>query len=362
MQPGLSKLLKIYKYKIFVAERAGAWNVRIMKKNNSINTSADEFVTELPSPPQTKETSPKVAILLCTYQGERYLPEQLDSLAGQTHANWEIWASDDGSEDSTCSILSSYQMHWPKGRLHLCCGPAEGFSANFISLTCKESIKADYYAYSDQDDIWDADKLARAIQWLKTVPPDIPALYCSRTRLVDIENNEFGISPLFSKPPSFANALIQNIGGANTMVFNNAARSLLREVGEKRPVVSHDWLAYIVVTGCGGLVFYDKKPTLRYRQHDSNLVGCNSDWASRLKRIRMLFHGRFSHWNDSNIAALTAVEHELTPENREILERFALARNMSLVPRLIHLKRSGIYRQTLLGNIGLIAAAVLGKV
>jgi len=146
------------------------------------------------------------------------------------------------------------------------------------------------------------------------------------------------------------------------MVFNNAARSLLREVGEKRPVVSHDWLAYIVVTGCGGLVFYDKKPTLRYRQHDSNLVGCNSDWASRLKRIRMLFHGRFSHWNDSNIAALTAVEHELTPENREILERFALARNMSLVPRLIHLKRSGIYRQTLLGNIGLIAAAVLGKV
>jgi len=146
------------------------------------------------------------------------------------------------------------------------------------------------------------------------------------------------------------------------MVFNNAARALLREAGEDTPVITHDWWAYMVVTGCGGQVFYDTEPTLRYRQHNGNLVGMNATWPARFKRIRMLFQGRFRMWNDSNIAALRAISHRLAPKNREILERFATARQVSLIPRLIHLKRSGIYRQTLFGNLGLIAAAIFGKI
>lgn len=305
---------------------------------------------------------PKVAILLCTYQGQRYLAEQLTSFEIQSHTSWEVWASDDGSEDDTHMILEAYQRKWPEGRLFVRSGPAEGFAANFLSLTCKDIIGADYYAYSDQDDIWEADKLARAVRWLQTQPVDTPALYCSRTRLVDADNNEIGVSPLFLKPPSFANALMQNIGGGNTMVFNNAARELLREAGGDRAVITHDWWAYIVVTGCGGHVFYDSEPTLRYRQHSDNLIGTNSNWASRFKRIRMLFQGHFKYWNDSNILALRTLEHRLTPENREIFQCYAKARKMSLIPRLVLLKRSGIYRQTFLGNIGLIAAAIFGKV
>lgn len=304
----------------------------------------------------------RVAILLCTYHGQHYLAEQLDSFAAQTHQNWEVWASDDGSEDDTHAILEDYQSRWDVGRLSIHFGPAEGFAANFLSLTCNASIEADFYAYSDQDDVWEADKLTRALQWLESVPADVPALYCSRTRLVDAANNEIGVSPLFTKAPSFANALMQNIGGGNTMVFNNSARKLLREAGENKSVVTHDWWAYMVVTGCGGRVFYDSKPTLRYRQHGGNIVGTNANWAARLKRICMLFQGRLKHWNDCNISALLTLEHRLTPENRAILQRFADARGRSLIPRLIHLKRSGIYRQTLLGNIGLIAAAILGKI
>ena len=311
--------------------------------------------------PESSATA-RVAILLCTYHGQRYLAEQLDSFAAQSHENWEVWASDDGSEDNTRAILEDYKTRWAPGRLTIHFGPAEGFAANFLSLTCNASIDADFYAYSDQDDVWEADKLERAIQWLECIPPDIPALYCSRTRLVDAENNEIGLSPLFKKPPSFANALMQNIGGGNTMVFNNAAVRLLREAGENKSVSTHDWWAYMVVAGCGGLVFYDSKPTLRYRQHDDNLVGTNSNWAARLKRVRMIVQGRFKHWNDCNISALSTLEHRLTPTNREILRRFADARHMSLIPRLIHLKRSGVYRQTMLGNIGLVAAAIFGKI
>ena len=334
-------------------------NAKIAEPRHSAKCGQPSLPTSVVSEPAA---TARVAILLCTYHGQHYLAEQLDSFAAQSHTNWDVWASDDGSKDDTHSILEDYKSRWDVGRLSIHFGPAEGFAANFLSLTCNASIDADFYAYSDQDDVWEADKLARAVHWLQSVPSDVPALYCSRTRLVDADNNEIGVSPLFTKTPSFANALMQNIGGGNTMVFNKAARKLLREAGENKSVITHDWWAYMVVTGCGGRVFYDSKPTLRYRQHGGNLVGTNSNWAARLKRIRMLFQGRFKHWNDSNISALLTLEHRFTPENREILQRFAAARGMSLIPRLIHLKRSGIYRQTLLGNLGLVAAAILGKI
>lgn len=305
---------------------------------------------------------PKVAILLCTYNGQHHLAEQLDSFATQSHVNWAVSASDDGSEDDTHSILEAYEQAWPAGRLFIYFGPAKGFAANFLSLTCKASIQADYYAYSDQDDVWEVDKLDRAVRWLETVSPNIPALYCARTRLVDADNNEIGLSPLFSRPPSFANALMQNIGGGNTMVFNNATRALLQEAGENLPLVTHDWWTYMVVTGCGGTVFYDSKPTLRYRQHEDNLVGLNITWSARLARIRMLFQGRFRRWIDGNISALRLLRNRLTPDNLETLERFAKAREMGLIPRLIQLKRCGIYLQTLLGNLGLIVAAIFRKI
>lgn len=304
---------------------------------------------------------PKVAILLCTYHGQHYLAEQLDSFAAQSHTNWEVWASDDGSLDDTHTILQEYQQKWPAGRLSVHFGPAGGFAAHFLSLTCKAGIEADHYAYSDQDDVWEPNKLARAVEWLDTIPKNIPALYCARTRLVDANNNEIGASPLFSKPPSFANALMQNIAGGNTMVFNNAARNLMREAGENLPIITHDWWAYMVVTGCGGKVFYDSEPTLRYRQHDANLVGMNASWHARFRRLRMFWQGSFCEWNDRNIAALRALSHRLTLENLKILERFYKAREMSLIPRLIHLKRSGIFRQTVLGNLGLVPAGILWK-
>lgn len=311
-------------------------------------------------PPQ--HLLPKVAILLCTYQGQHYLGDQLESFSAQTHSHWEVWASDDGSDDNTHAILESYQSLWDAGRLLLNRGPSKGFVANFLSLTCKASIKADFYAYSDQDDIWEIDKLERAIKWLNAVPEHIPALYCSRTRLVDAANNDIGLSPLFNKPPSFANALMQNISGGNTMVFNNAARELLCKAGENIPVVIHDWWVYLVVTGCGGQVFYDPYPSLRYRQHDSNLIGTNSSWAARFVRIRLLWEGRFRDWNKDNIKALRSLGSSLTDENQKILDEFSKARDLNLIPRLIGLKRSGIYRQTLLGNLGLIVAAIFKRI
>lgn len=303
----------------------------------------------------------RVAILLGTYQGEDYLSEQLDSFEKQTHSNWRVYVSDDGSRDGTLSILETYQRTWSKERLSIYSGPKSGFAANFMSLIDNSDCQADYFAFSDQDDIWEEKKLERALQWLEDIPSDTPALYCSRTKLVDKHNREIKLSTLFSKKPTFSNALIQSLGGGNTMVLNKAARELLCGTRGHMPDISHDWWAYMVVSGCGGYVFYDAVPNVRYRQHEHNLMGTNLGLQGRFMRIRMLRQGYFRRWNDRSIAALRVMNNKLTPGSRNILGLFARARRKSLIPRLIGLRRSGIYRQTLLGNLGLLVAAVFGK-
>jgi glycosyltransferase involved in cell wall biosynthesis len=311
--------------------------------------------------PRQTQGLPKVAILLCTYHGQHYLVEQLESFAAQTYSNWEVWASDDGSQDGTHAILESYQEKWGVDRLSIHFGPAEGFAANFLSLTCKVGIESDYYAYSDQDDIWEPDRLSRALDWIKTVPPDIPVLYSSRTRYISKDGLDLGFSTLFKKPPSFRNALVQSIAGGNTMVFNQTARLLLIKTSSCLKVVSHDWWAYMILSGCGGRVFYDPYPGVRYRQHGNNLAGLNNTFLAKLQRVKELLAGRFKHWNQINLNAMNEMSHYLTDENRQVLALFGKARCGFIFSRIYNLYRSGVYRQTLAGNIGLFIAALFKK-
>jgi glycosyltransferase involved in cell wall biosynthesis len=305
--------------------------------------------------------SSSVAILLCTMQGQHYLREQLDSILQQTHSDWSIWASDDGSDDGTHGILEEYRARLGDDRFSIHSGPAEGFAANFLSLVCNASITADFYAFSDQDDVWNADKLKRALTQLGTAPDKTPALYCSRTCYVDANNQAMGASPLFTRPPTFANALVQSIAGGNTMVLNDAARNLLRLAGADANVASHDWWAYIVISGCGGKIFYEPEPTVRYRQHDNNLEGANNHWSGRLLRMYQLLQGRFRVWNDKNTTALRRISAHLTPENKRRLDEFEQARTGHLVARLAAFRRSGVYRQTSLDSLSLWVAVVLKK-
>src|SRR5262249_47755945 len=171
----------------------------------------------------------------------------------------------------------------------------------------------------------------------------------------------YGHSSLFRRMPSFRNALVQSLGGGNTMVFNRAAKMLVEAAGAQQ-VVLHDWWLYQLISGAGGAVFYDVQPMLKYRQHPGNLFGSNLGGRARLRRIRLLFDGHFRDWNETNIAALRRVpQHLITPDNRRTLDQFAAARSAALPRRLASLRQSSVYRQTLLGNLGLLAAAVLDR-
>jgi glycosyltransferase involved in cell wall biosynthesis len=305
---------------------------------------------------------PQVAILLCTFDGGRFLAAQLDSFAAQSHANWRVWASDDGSRDATLALLAQYQARWGNNRLCVTHGPRQGAASNFISLVCSSQVEADYYAYSDQDDVWCEDKLARGRAWLDGVNAKVPALYCSRTLMIDADDREIGFSPLFTRPPAFTNALVQNIAGGNTMMFNEAARRLVIAAGHSPGVVSHDWWTYILVTGAGGRVLYDPNPSIRYRQHEKNLVGSNRGFLPKVHRIRELLRGRFKEWNDANTAALVRCRNSLTEENRRAFDEFHSARKRGLLPRVAGVWRSKVRRQTLLGNLGIVVATVFDRV
>ncbi len=303
-----------------------------------------------------------VAILLSTYNGERFLKEQLDSLISQSHSNWTIFASDDGSTDETLAILEKYQTKLGTNRLIIFNGPSQGFAKNFLSMVKNANIKADYFAFCDQDDIWLPERLSTAIETLQSVPSNQPALFCSRTRLIDEEGRPIGFSPLFNKPTSFRNAIVQSIAGGNTMLFNHRARELLANTCTEHTIISHDWWLYMLTSGCGGHVHYSSQPLVDYRQHGNNLMGSNSQLIGSLARIGKVFNGTFREWNDRNLIALSHFKECLTPNSLHIYEQFQACRNLHLFRRLALLRACGVYRQTAAGQLGLFIATVLKRI
>jgi glycosyltransferase involved in cell wall biosynthesis len=303
-----------------------------------------------------------VTILLCTLNGERFLAEQLASLKSQTFKNWKLIASDDGSVDCTKSILVAFQKSCEPGKVEIIDGPRRGATANFLFQACAENLDSVYYAFCDQDDVWDADKLERAIDALEQTDSTIPALYGSRTRLIDEAGTEMGFSPLFRRKPEFRSALVQSIAGGNTMVFNQKARELIVFCGADVDVPSHDWWLYQATSACGGRVHYDTHPSVRYRQHAHNVIGANTGWTARMHRLQMLRQGRFRHWEDLNVAALTRLRPRMSAENQRIFDLFRRARHGPLLLRATMFAQTGVYRQTTLGNLGLVAAMVLNKI
>ncbi len=303
-----------------------------------------------------------VCILMCTYNGARFITEQLASLERQSHKNWTLAVSDDGSKDQTLDIVETFSRHLASDRVKVVAGPKKGFASNFLSLTARDDINADYYAWSDQDDVWREDKLQAALAWIAKIPQDTPALYCARSEIIDDLGASKGFSPLFTRPPHFSNALVQSIAGGNTMIFNQAARRLLQEAGSEITVPSHDWWAYQLISGAGGVIHYDQQPSVRYRQHNANLIGSNDTWRARLKRIRMVFQGRFNDWNTQNISALESMRHRLKREHAERLADFKAAQRQRLLQRIASVRRAGLHRQTRLQNFALAFAVLFKKI
>ena len=301
-------------------------------------------------------------ILMGTYNGQAFLAEQLLSIENQSHKNWRLVLSDDGSTDDTLVIAKAFQEKWGSDRLEIHQGPKQGFCKNFLSLACDPGIKEDFYAFADQDDVWMVDKLSIALAYFNSENnADLPRVYCGRTQLVDEHLKVLGYSPLFALPLSFRNALVQSIAGGNTMVFNQGAKELLEKAGFL-DVVSHDWWVYQLIKGAGGVVFYDPEPTILYRQHNGSQVGRNDSFSAKINRLVYVLSGRFKTWNSINYAALLTVKHLLSKDNQNILHTYGKFRGAKFRDRVRLLEVCGLYRQTWQGTLSLWLATIMNKI
>ena len=302
-------------------------------------------------------SEPHIAILLATYNGARFLQRQLESFAAQTHKNWSLWISDDGSQDETLQIIDAWHARHPEVTVHMRQGPGRGAAQNFVSLLLDPEIKADFYSFSDQDDVWFEDKLSRALAAIADLSR--PAIYGARTVVTDTNLQRIGPSLLQGKKLGFANALVQNFAAGNTMVLNEAARALVPDEAAQHDIIATDWLMYMLVSGAGGEVIFDPEPCLLYRQHGDNQIGYNADLVAKLRRIAALLNGRFSEWSAANLEVLSSAR--LKPDNAKILESFAEARQVNGMTAVTLLKQSGILREGAMATRALYFAAFVGR-
>lgn len=206
-----------------------------------------------------------VAILLSSYNGEKYIEEQIDSILAQSFKNITLYIRDDGSKDETVSILKKYEDH-PQIKIEY--GENIGFFASFLWLLnhCETS---DYYAFADQDDYWYPDKIEVAVRRLKD--SNKPAVYCCNMNFCDA-NMQHAVRQMVKYPFSIERTIINGeCGYGFTQVFNNATRDLM--LGKKAPksykIIAHDAWIHLLCLACGAVI-YDENVHADMRRHGGN--------------------------------------------------------------------------------------------
>lgn len=218
-------------------------------------------------------------ILLSTYNGERYLAEQLDSIIAQTYTDWRLFVRDDGSADGTLQIIDKYAQH-DKRITRIQDEENIGACLSFERLL-EQCGEADYYAFADQDDVWRPNKLAfclSTIQEAEQLYPNMPIVVHSDLQVVDEQLQE--MAPSFWQYSNIHPDLVDNrlpyLAICNSvtgcaMLFNRQARTC--SLPFSKDAYMHDaWIALMTLYH-GGKVIPLKEQTIAYRQHRGNVLG-----------------------------------------------------------------------------------------
>ena len=282
-----------------------------------------------------------VRILLATRNGARHLPQQLASYLAQDHDDWALWVSDDGSTDDTWALLERFAAQNADRDIRLLRGPRRGAAANFLSLLTHPDLPPGAVALSDQDDVWMPHRLSRALKAVNATPD--PALYGSIT----VETDE-NLRPLPRPkrplpPPSFENALVQNIVAGNTATLNAAGLAILR-AGGAPDVPYHDWWLYLRLSAMNAQVILDDAPLLYYRQHGHAVIGAHRGLRAHLARAATLANGTYRRWVHTNLTALLGTD-DLPADHARAAQTLLSDPN-----RLHALRTSGARRASPLGQ------------
>jgi glycosyltransferase involved in cell wall biosynthesis len=298
----------------------------------------------------------KVKILISTYNGKKYIEQQLESIFEQTYKNIEILIRDDGSTDGTIEILKEYEKN---GKIELVTGENLGIWKSVFWLAANTG-EADYYSFADQDDIWMSDKIERAVNALEKTNQENPALYFCNFDFYDEEmvfsshRNRLGIEL------TFINSLVNFIAYGFTCVINENMRHLFLQMPTDVQFY-HDYLFLILGTAFGNVIYEDDYIGAKYRRHGKN-VSISNENALKLLIWRIknfLFSDEFKYkekWRKFS----DIYEEKLDDTNRKILKLFT-EQGYSLrnaMKRAFYTKR---YREAMLDELALRVVFFVGK-
>ena len=228
----------------------------------------------------------KLAILMATYNGEKYLQEQIDSILDQkTDIPFDLIVRDDGSKDSTLQILEAYRE---KGLLTYYTGGNLGAAKGFIQML-KDNPGYDFYAFSDQDDVWNPGKLDKGLRAVKDISG--PALYGTNAELVDAQMQSFGrnvhrVMPAYNLVSFLC---LASCAQGCTSVFNSALAQVIQQHDMPEVFIMHDTLVTCLCALMGGTVIYDHEPSIKYRMHGNNVFGMVTAKQSVLRVLKSRF-------------------------------------------------------------------------
>lgn len=277
----------------------------------------------------------KVLVLMASYNGQQYIDEQIESLFAQEGVEVELLVRDDGSSDATKEHLEKWAQ---KSNTRWYTGEHLNVQFGFYDLMTKAmESDARYYAFCDQDDVWDPDKLRIAVERLEQLPPGTPGLYYCGQRLVDAELNFLSNHRLNQGRSLHARFVLNDMAGC-TGVFN---RALLETMCSYRPTYMrmHDVWMTKVCLAVGGRLLPDPEPHMSYRQHGNNVIGLSGGLRSKLARAKMIIF-------DSSISKQaqelqTGYGDRLVPEYRALTDDL-IGSKKSLKSRWRLLRKHGI--------------------
>lgn len=261
-----------------------------------------------------------VAILLATYNGEKFLPQVLDSILNQTFQNFKIFVHDDGSTDGTVELLAKYAERHPQKFVILEFPPMLSPKSNFLALM--KNVNSELYMFADQDDIWNEEKIMTLVgEYKKKEDLSKPILFFSDMDVIDsnsrlIASSFYRYCNLNPTIKELNQVIAQNMIPGCTMMFNKKLRDEAIKFTNESSIIHHDWWITCVAAATGKIQFVDKK-LLQYRLHANNVVGAKRD--NRFYEIKLLIHKiKNKQISESKIRTERFVKQSLELKNVEI--------------------------------------------
>lgn len=258
----------------------------------------------------------KVNVLISTYNGEKYIEQQIESIKQQSYKNIEIYVRDDGSKDRTIEILEHYDK---KNEIKLLIGKNVGYGRSFLELL-KIAEEGDYWAFCDQDDLWLPDKVKWAVEWLEQQDPELPLLFnnayeCVSENLKDILS--IHLPPKYNF--DFRRALTDCLYQGFAVTFNRQLRKLMLK-GDITNISSHDWWANILVAKYGRS-YFDDKIAVKHRRLNTSMSSMSM--KNRINWLKKTFVSGNSDIKSCAKAYTFIFDYDITDKDFKIAKWFA---------------------------------------